>query len=47
MRYIPALLLLASCQSWGWSDTADALLPDEFTLAYLAHPISQVGQRHE
>ena len=32
MRYLPALLLLASCQSWGWSDTADALLPDEFTL---------------
>jgi len=31
MRYIP-LLLLVSCQSWGWSDTADALLPDEFTL---------------
>ena len=32
MRYIPALLLLASCQSWGWSETADALLPDEVTL---------------
>ena len=32
MRYLPLLLLLASCQSWGWSDTADALMPDEFTL---------------
>lgn len=30
MRYIP-LLLLVSCQTWGWNDTADALLPDEFT----------------
>jgi|3_EtaG_2_1085321.scaffolds.fasta_scaffold51169_2 hypothetical protein len=32
MRYIPILLLLASCQTWGWSDTADVLMPDEFTL---------------
>ena len=32
MRYLPLLLLFASCQSWGWSDTADALLPDEFTM---------------
>ena len=32
MRYLPTLLLLASCQTWGWSDTADALMPDEFTL---------------
>ena len=32
MRYLALLLLLYSCQSWGWSDTADALLPDEFTL---------------
>lgn len=26
------LFLLASCQTWGWSETADALMPDEFTL---------------
>ena len=32
MRYLPMLLLLASCQTWGWSDTADALMPDEFTM---------------
>ena len=32
MRYLALLLLLSSCQSWGWSDTADALLPDEFTM---------------
>ena len=32
MRYIPLLLLLASCQTWGWSETADALMPDEFTM---------------
>ena len=32
MRYLILLALLSSCQSWGWSDTADALLPDEFTL---------------
>ena len=32
MRYWPLLLLIASCQTWGWSDTADALMPDEFTL---------------
>ena len=33
MRYSPLLLLLlASCQTWGWSETADALMPDEFTL---------------
>jgi len=32
MRYLPLLLLLASCQSWGWVDTADALMPDEFTV---------------
>ena len=32
MRYLPLLLLLASCQTWGWSDTADALMPDEFTM---------------
>ena len=32
MRYLPVLLLLASCQTWGWSDTADALMPDEFTM---------------
>ena len=31
MRYLTLLLLLTSCQSWGWSDTADALMPDEFT----------------
>ena len=31
MRYLPLLLLLASCQTWGWSDTADVLIPDEFT----------------
>ena len=32
MRYFSLLLLLSSCQSWGWSDTVDALLPDEFTM---------------
>ena len=32
MRHLLLLLLLSSCQSWGWSDTADALLPDEFTM---------------
>jgi len=32
MRYLPVLLLLASCQTWSWSDTADALMPDEFTM---------------
>lgn len=34
MRYTPLLLLLflASCQTWGWSETADALMPDEFTM---------------
>jgi hypothetical protein len=32
MRYLPLLLLLTSCQTWGWSDTADALMPDEFTM---------------
>jgi hypothetical protein len=31
MRYLPLLLLLASCQTWGWSDTADVLIPDEIT----------------
>ena len=32
MRYLPMLLLLSSCQTWGWSETADALMPDEFTM---------------
>ena len=32
MRYLPLLLLLASCQTWGWAETADALMPDEFTM---------------
>ena len=32
MRYLPVLLLLASCQTWSWSDTADVLMPDEFTM---------------
>ena len=32
MRYLPLLLLLSSCQTWSWSDTADALMPDEFTM---------------
>ena len=32
MRYLPFALLLASCQTWGWSDTADAISPDEFTI---------------
>ena len=31
MRHLLLLLLLSSCQSWGWTDTADALMPDEFT----------------
>ena len=44
MRYLPALFLLASCQSWGWSDTADALLPDEFTLGNGSGSSALTGQ---
>lgn len=34
MRFTPFLLLLASCQSWGWSDAADALMPDELIVGH-------------
>lgn len=43
MRYLALLLLLSSCQSWGWSDTADALLPDEFTLGEGSSSINTIG----
>ncbi len=34
MRYLPLLLLLASCQTWGWSDTADLMMPDELIIGH-------------
>jgi hypothetical protein len=32
MRYLPLLLLLASCQRWSWGGAADVLMPDSLTL---------------
>ena len=43
MRYLPLLLLLASCQTWGWSDTADVLLPDEFQIGEGSSSINTLG----
>ena len=43
MRYLPVLLLLASCQTWSWSDTADALMPDEFTMGQGSSTMSTLG----
>jgi hypothetical protein len=43
MRYMPLLLLLASCQTWGWSETADVLLPDEFQIGEGSSSLNTVG----
>ena len=32
MKYLPILLLIASCQRWSWSGAADVITPDELTL---------------
>ena len=44
MRYLTLLLLLTSCQTWGWSETADALMPDEFTLGQGSSTGALTGQ---
>lgn len=43
MRYLPLLLLLASCQRWSWNGTADLLLPDEFQIGQGSSSMNTVG----
>tara|TARA_R110002020_G_scaffold8645_4_gene34363 strand:- start:332 stop:814 length:483 start_codon:yes stop_codon:yes gene_type:complete len=44
MRYtLPLFLLLVSCQSWGWDDTADVLIPDEFTWGVGSSTVDTAG----